>query len=228
MKRPAKKKPQNPLLPEDGQIDERNLIDLEDAAEVSFEDRVRIYWMENKAFISGCISLLLFVVAAYQGLHILKQRSEAALQEAYATADADAALAEFAKANSDQPIGGFAALRTADEAYTAQDYATALEFYTLAAGALAEPSLAGRAQLGQAFASYQNGDTDDGLARLNAISADPSLAEAARAEAAYHLAIEADSAGNAAEFETYAAQINQSTYAGQWQQRLNFYQRQTR
>ena len=121
---------------------------------------------------------------------------------------------------------GFAALSTADVAYTAEDYPKALEFYNLAAAALAEPTLAGRAQLGQAFALYQNGSTDEGLAKLNAITADSSLAEAARAEAAYHLAIEADAAGNTAEFESFAAQINASPLAGQWQQRLSYYQQQ--
>jgi len=53
------------------------------------------------------------------------------------------------------------------------------------------------------------------------------LADATRAEAAYHLAIEADAAGNSAEFESFAAQINNSPMAGQWQERLSYYQQQT-
>ena len=228
MKRPAKKKHQNPLLPEDDQIDERNLIDLEDSAELSFEDRVSIYWMENKAFISGCITVLLLVVVAFQGMRILKERSEAALQAEYAAADTNETLEDFAKANSNKEIGGFAALSTADAAYTEEDFSKALEFYNLAAEALDEPTLAGRAQLGQAFALYQSGSEEEGLAKLNAITANSSLAEAARAEAAYHLAIEADAEGRTAEFESFAAQINDSALAGQWQQRLSYYQQQAR
>jgi predicted negative regulator of RcsB-dependent stress response len=228
MKRPAKKKHQNPLLPKDDQVDERNLIDLEDSAEVSFEDRVTIYWMENKSFITGCITVLLLVIVAYQGMRMLKEHSEAALQAEYAAADANATLAEFAKANSNQQIGGFAALSTADAAYEEEDFSTALEFYNLAAEALDEPTLAGRAQLGLAFALYQSGSEEQGLAKLNAITADSSLAEAARAEAAYHLAIEADAAGRSEEFDGFAAQINESTMAGQWQQRLSYYQQQAR
>lgn len=213
-------------MPEDDVIDERHLIDLEDSAEISFEDRVSIYWMENKGFIVGCITVLLLVVAGYQSMRIFKDRAELALQAEYAEADSSETLADFAKANTNKELGGFAALSTADDAYTAEEYETALEFYNLAAAALTEPTLAGRAQLGQAFALYQNGSTDEGLAKLNAITADSSLAEAARAEAAYHLAIEADTEGNTAEFESFAAQINDSAMAGAWQQRLSYYQQQ--
>ncbi len=226
MNHPPKKKHKNPLMPEDDVVDERHLVDLEESAEISFEDRVSVYWIENKSFIIGCIIVLLFVVAGYQSMRIFKDRSEIAFQAEYAAAEANEALADFAKANSSKELGGFAALSTADAAYTDEDYAKALEFYNLAADALTEPALAGRAQLGQAFALYQNGSTDEGLAKLNAITADSSLAEAARAEAAYHLAIEADAAGNTAEFESFAAQINESPLAGQWQQRLSYYQQQ--
>ncbi|CAA6696259.1 MULTISPECIES: tetratricopeptide repeat protein [unclassified Lentimonas] len=226
MNHPSKKKHKNPLMPEDDVVDERHLVDLEESLEISFEDRASVYWIENKSFIVGCIIVLLFVVVGYQSMRIFKDRAEMAFQAEYAKADTNGALAEFATANSGKELGGFAALSTADAAYTDEDYAKALEFYNLAAGALTEPALAGRAQLGQAFALYQTGSTDEGLAKLNAITADTSLAVAARAEAAYHLAVEADTTGNTAEFEAFAAQINESPLSGQWQQRLAYYQQQ--
>jgi predicted negative regulator of RcsB-dependent stress response len=182
--------------------------------------------MENKSFIIGCMTVLLFVVAGYQSMRIFKDRAEIALQNEYAEANASETLADFAKANTNKALGGFAALTIADTASAAEDYDKALEFYNLAAAAFQEPTLAGRAQLGQAFALYHNGSTVDGLAKLNAITVDSSLAEATRAEAAYHLAVDADAAGNTEEFESYAAQINNSALAGPWQQRLNYYQQQ--
>lgn len=213
-------------MPEDDVVDERHLVELEESVEISFEDRASVYWIENKSFIIGCITVLFLVVAGYQSMRIFKDRAEVAFQAEYAEAEANEALADFAIANSNKELGGFAALSTADAAYTAEDYAKALEFYNLAASALTDPALAGRAQLGQAFALYQTGSTDEGLAKLNAITADTSLAEGARAEAAYHLAVEADTTGNTAEFESFAAQINDSALAGPWQQRLAYYQQQ--
>ena len=129
-------------------------------------------------------------------------------------------LAEFARTHTDKALGGFAALRIADKAYEKKDYEEALEFYTQAVSVLEEPILAGRARIGQAFALYSTGKTAEGLAQLDAITSDNTLAESIQAEAAYHLAIEAYTAGHTEEFSSYAAQINDSEFAGQWQQRL--------
>lgn len=220
MNHPPKKKHKNPLLPDDQQVDERNLINLEDSADLSFEDRVTIYWNENKRFLVGCIIALIVIIVGYQGMRIVKEQMEAALQAEYAEADANNTLAEFARTHSDKELGGFAALKVADKAYAADDFETAFEFYTLAVPALEESTLAGRAQIGRAFALYKSGQTEEGLAELNVITSDTSLAESIRAEAAYHLAVEAYASGRKAQFSNYAAQVNNSEFAGQWQQRL--------
>lgn len=220
MNHPPKKKHKDPLLPDDQQVDERNLIDLKDSASLSFEERVSIYWNENKGFLIGCILIFFLVIVGYQGMRIIKAQTEAKLQAEYIEADANNALAEFARAHSGKELGGFAALKIADEAYTDKDFETALEFYKLAASALEEPALAGRARIGLAFALYESGQAEKGLAELNAITSDNTLAEAIRTEAAYHLAIEAHTAGREVEFSSYSAQVNNSKSAGQWQQRL--------
>ncbi len=220
MNHPPKKKSKDPLLPENNSVDERNLIDLEDSASLSLEDRVNIYWKENKGFLVGCILVLFLIIVAYQGMRIVKEQMEAKLQVSYAKADASDTLDEFARTHSDKVLGGFAALTIADQAYTDNDFETAYEFYTIAVSALQEPLLTGRARIGQAFALYKRGKTDEGLSLLNAVTSDNSLAGAIRAEAAYHLAIEAHTAGHKEEFSNYAAQVNDSDFAGQWQQRL--------
>lgn len=220
MNHPPKKQRKNPLLPDDQQVDERNLIDLEDSAAISFEDRVTIYWQENKGFLIGCILILLLIVVGYQGMRILKEQREIALQNEYMEAITNDTLADFAHTYNVKALGGFAALKVADAAYTNENYEEAIEFYDLAVAALEDPILTGRARLGQAFALYYGGKTEEGLARLNAIAADNTLAETIRAEAAYHLAIEAHAAGRTAQFSGYVAQINNSKFAVQWQQRL--------
>ena len=220
MNHPPKKKNRDPLLPNDNKVDERNLIDMEDSASLSFEDRANIYWKENKSFLIGCILILFLIIAGYQGMRMVKAQKEAALQAEYAEADANDTLSEFAKTHNDKALGGFAALKTADQIYTDKDFETALEFYTLAVSVLKEPTLAGRARIGQAFALYYSGKTNEGLAQLNAITSDNTLTEAIRVEAAYHLAVESHTAGRTEEFSSYAAQVKDSKYAGQWQQML--------
>lgn len=228
MNRPKKNKIHNPTLPDDQQIDERNLIDLELADEISIEDRISIYWMENKSFILGCITALALVIIGINGARMYQGFSSEKVQAEYATAQSEGTLAQFAQDNSNKPLGGLAALSTADKAFGDKDYTQALEFYGIAADALSDNILIGRALLGHAFALYYSGQAEEGLAQLNSIAADNKLAESARAEAAYHLAIEADVAGRNADFDSYAAQINGMELAGQWQQRLSYYQQQPR
>ena len=228
MNRPSKNKRHNPTLPDNADVDERNLIDLEESEDISFEDRVSIYWMENKGFISGCIFVLAILIIAFNGMRIYKDHAEAKLQAAYSEAIANETLADFAQAHANKDLGGLAALTIADEAYTAEDFEKALNFYSIAADALAKNVLAGRARVGQAFALFYSDKKDEALTQLADIAADSSLAEVARAEAAYHLAVEADVAGRSEDYERYVAQIQASNIASQWQQRLSIYEQQAR
>ncbi|MFT5836914.1 MAG: hypothetical protein ACI9ZV_000415 [Candidatus Azotimanducaceae bacterium] len=228
MNRPNKNKRHNPTLPDGADIDERNLIDAEDSEEISFEDRASIYWMENKGFIGGCIFALAMLIIAFNGMRIYKGHAEVKLQASYSEAIASETLADFAQANANKALGGLAALTVADEAYTADEFEQALNFYSIAANALAGNVLAGRARVGQAFARFYTGQESEALTQLADIAADSSLAEVARAEAAYHLAVEADVAGRSDEYDRYVAQIQASTIATQWQQRLTMYEQQTR
>jgi predicted negative regulator of RcsB-dependent stress response len=228
MNRPSKNKRHNPTLPDDAVIDERNLIDVEDSEEISIEDRISIYWMENKGFISSCIFVLALLIIAFNGMRIYKDHAEAKLQAAYSEALSNETLSDFAEAHANKDLGGLAALTVADQAYTAKEFEKALNFYSIATGALEDNILAGRARLGQAFANFYNGNESDALAQLADIANDSNLAEVARAEAAYHLAIEADSAGRSEDYDRYVTQIQASTLGTQWQQRIAMYEQQAR
>ena len=221
MNHPPKKKKKNPLLPENNQVDERQLIDAEDSANISLEDRINIYWNDNKGFLVGCVIVLLIGIIGYQGMRIVKENTEAKIQSEYTAANSSGTLESFVDAHASKPLGGFASLIIADEAYIKEDYEKALEFYTLATSStLTDPMLTGRAHIGQAFALYNKGKTDEGLAKLNAITIDTSLSSAIRVEAAYHLAMDAHAAGRTEEFASYVKQVESADFADQWQQRI--------
>lgn len=230
MHRPKKNKIKNPTIADDQQdlLDERHLIDVEDSEEISFEDRIQMYWMENKGFISGCILVLALAIIGLNGMRIYKTQAEAKIQAAYTEALAGETLADFASAYANKDLGGLAALSVADEAYNAGEFDKAVEFYSITAEALADNILGGRAEVGEAFARFYAGNEDEALAQLADIASDITLPEAARTEAAYHLAVEADVKGEKKLYQRYVAQVEASTIATQWQQRLAIYEQKAR
>lgn len=222
MNRPKKNKIDNPTLPEEKNdiVDERNLVGLEDSAEVSIEDSISVYWMENKSFVSGSIILLLLLVIALNGARIYQNFNEEKVKNFYSEAKANNTLGNFAESNSSGYLGGLAALTVADEAFAEENFEKALKFYSIANQALTDNVLQGRALIGQAFALYYNEQKSEALDQLEAIAANTSLAEVAQIEAAYHLAIEAKVAGRSEQYDRYATQIKANEIASQWQQRL--------
>lgn len=226
MHRPKKTKVLNPTLPKDQQVDERHLIDAEDSADISIEDRIHLYWMENRSFIAGCILLLALVIIGFNGYRIYDGYAASKIQAAFSEAKAAGELESFAQAYSNQPLGGVAAVSVADNAYETGDFAAAAEFYAIAVNALNNDLLAGRARIGLAFATFQSGDELKGLSLLEAIAADATLPQPIWKEAAYHLAIEADMKRDEDGFQKYASQITDSGVAGPWSQRIRLYQPQ--
>ena len=222
MNRPKENTASNPTLPEDPQVDERNIIDLEDSSELSLEEKLHLYWVENKSMISGAIAVLALLIIGFNGMRIYKEAAQDSLQNAYAEAKANGALESFALEYPNKNLGGFAALLVADEFYTAGNYSSAAEFYAKAAAALESDLLSARAQLGESFAKFYGDKEEDGLSALNRIAADASLPESIRTEAAYHLAIEADVKGETDAFDSYATQISSSA-SRQWSQNLEIY-----
>lgn len=226
MNRPKKQKVKNPTLPEDHQVDERHLIDTEESEDLSFEDRIHMYWMENKAFISGCILVLALLIIGFNGMKIYVAYAESKIQSAYTEATANDSLEAFAKEYSNKALGGLAALEVGDAAYASEDYAKATEYYSMVPDAVDNDILQGRARIGLAFARYYSGEAEKGLAQLREIAGDNSLPGAIRAEAAYHLAVNADVSGDDTAFKNYADQVASSTAASQWQQRMQVYRQQ--
>lgn len=228
MNRPKKNKITNPTLPDDAQnsADERHLIDTEDAADISIEDRIHLYWMENRGFILGCILVLAFAIIGLNGLRLYEAHSQSKIQAAFAEAKASDDLASFSKAHADSRLGGFAALEVADAHYREGDFSAALEFYTIASSALENDLLAARARVGSAFALFYSGDEAQGIALLATLADDANVPDPIRQEVAYHLAVDADVKNDNATYEKYAAQLTDGGVIGPWQQRMQLYQRQ--
>jgi predicted negative regulator of RcsB-dependent stress response len=223
MKRPQQKKNKS-LFPEAkdeaANIDERNLVDAEESAEIAIEERISMYWMENKAFVGGCIAVLALVIIGFNGLRIYGNYTTGQQQAHYLEAQAEDSLDRFAKEHADLELGGFAALRVADAAFEAGDFERAREHYALAAEALADSLLRNRARLSLAITIREAGDPEAARTELEALAADPAAAEILRAEAIYYLAVSAHLAGHAETLASLTEQIKGLAQAGPWQQRL--------
>jgi predicted negative regulator of RcsB-dependent stress response len=223
MKRPSKKKNNNSNSPESTSADDRHLIDAEESVELSIEDKISLYWMENKLFIIGCFSVMVIILVGLNGMKMNAANQMAKLQDAYTTAVTDGTLEDFARTYSETALGGFAALTQADLAYTEGNYTEAADLYALSLAGLENNILAGRARLGQAFANYQGDSQEQGIALLNAIHSDTNLPAAILAEAAYNLAVHAYAAGDNATFESFASRVSTLDESGQWKRRIETY-----
>ncbi|NCG08424.1 MAG: hypothetical protein GWO81_02450 [Verrucomicrobia bacterium] len=223
MKRPQRKKNEN-LLPEEQDeavtIDERNLVDAEESADIAFEERVSMYWMENKAFVSGCIAVLALVIVGFNGVRIYGNYTIEQQQAQYHEAQAEDTLDGFAKDYSHVELGGFAALRVADAAFETEDFDRAREHYALASAALVDPLLRSRARLSHAISVHEAGDPEAARTELEALAADPVAAQIIRAEAIYYLAVAAHIEEHAEALASLSEQIEGLAQAGPWQQRL--------
>ena len=223
MKRPQHKK-NKPLSPdpkdEAADIDERNLIDAEESADIAFEERVSMYWMENKVFVSSCIAVLALVIIGVNGVRIYGDYAAEKQQSLYQEAKASNTLASYAIDYPTLDLGGFAALQAADAAYEAAAYDVARENYARAVTALKDPVLVSRAQLGHAFATNELGESEAARDELHALVAGPETAGIIRAEALYYLALHAHLENRDDDFANLAEQIEGLGQAGPWQQRL--------
>lgn len=223
MKRPQHKKNKN-LFPEQkdeaAKIDERNLVDAEETTDIAFEERVSMYWMENKAFVSGCIAVLALVIIGLNGVRIYGNYSTEQHQARYLEAQAEDTLEGFAKDHSHLELGGFAALRVADEAFEAEEFDRAREYYALASTALTDPLLGSRARFGHALSISEAGEIEAAHAELEALASDPNAAQILRAEAIYYLAVSAHLEGRTKALASLSEQIEALAQAEPWQQRL--------
>ena len=188
--------------------------------EPGFEIAVHEFWDRNRNFVLMLCAAALLVIAGREGWQYFANAREKDLQADYAKAgDSADRLAKFADAHAGHALAGVAALRVADEKFSAGDYKSASSSYQKAAGSLQTDALLGRARLGAAISQLNSGDQAAGEAALKALSADPAAFKSARAEAFYHLASLAAGAGKADEVRKLAEQLSLIEANGPWAQR---------
>jgi hypothetical protein len=188
-------------------------------AALSLEDKLQGLWAKNRELVVGlCVLVFLGIVGRAGWTYFTTQR-ELNVEREYAEATTHDGLQAFADAHADNPLGGIAELRLADEAYAAHQLTAALAGYDKAAATLKSPILIARAQLGSAIAKIESGQAADGEQGLKQLADDPKQFQALRAEAAYHLASLAAAQGQADQVKQLSEQLMQIDPSSPWTQR---------
>lgn len=200
--------------------DERNLVEPAQAAQVSLEDQLKLWWDANRgALLVGAAAALLFV-GLWQAFSLYRRQWESKAQAAYQAAVTSEDRLAFAQEFKKSPLAGLALLSLGDEAWAQKDYTTALARYRGAVDALDKSPLGGKARLAAALATLYTGDRSTAATALLALARDTSLFQAVRAEAAYHRALLAREDGDTATFDQCHELIVSLPYADGWLSRL--------
>ena len=189
--------------------DDRNLVAVDATTAITFEDRINLFWKNNRTVVLALCGLVIVGIVGKGGWDYLARQREADIGKAYAAATTTEQLKSFSAAHDGHSLAGIAQLRLADEAYTAGKSADAITGYEKAAAALKTGPLAVRAKMGRALARLQSGKTAEATAELKLLADDANQFKSVRAEAAYHLTGLAVEAGNAAEAQKLVEQLMQ-------------------
>lgn len=187
-----KKKLAKPAKPAD--VDERNLVEVgAEFAEATFEDKVFLWWVDNKGKAVWTIVGILVAVGGFKTFEVIRTNHEINLRiEAGQALDDPAKLAAFAKENAGTPQAAAALMIQAERQYQAREYSAALDSYRAAAAVYSEIKFnglsLGRAELGAALAQVAVSPAE-GEASLKGLAANQSVIATTRAEAYYKLAV---------------------------------------
>lgn len=199
--------------------DDRNLVPVNETTALSFEDKVSVFWQNNRTLVvAACVAVVIAIVAKGGWEYLARQR-ELDVQRAYAAAKTPEQLKAFAESHQGHDLGAIAQLRIADDAYKAGKGAEAVAAYEKALKALEGGPLAARAQVGRAMANVLAGKKAEATNELKQLSGDTKQLKAVRAEATYHLASLAAEAGNSAEVQKLSDQLMQIDPSSPWASR---------
>jgi len=188
--------------------DDRNLVNVdENYPHASEEEKLALLWNKNKGFIFAATAIFFVAVVGLQAVDAMRRGQIADQQSAYLDAIANESLESFAESNTGSELGGAAALKAADDAYEADDFAKAQALYSSAVESLAGTPFAERARLAIGYCQAKQGDMSTAISTWNNLASDAEASETAKAEASYAVAVAALESGNDTEFDNALARI---------------------
>jgi hypothetical protein len=189
--------------------DDRNLVVVDDSyAGGDFEDRVWLFWRNQKGNLLLVAGLILVGVVGWQGWKAYQQHVADQLQADYKAAQDGPSLLAFAHAHPDTTFGKLAQLEAADIFYKEGKYADAVPAYTDAIAIWGTENYGQRARIGLALSLLQNNDPVGAHQQLESLAKDTQSVAFYRSEAAFDLAVLEAQAGNQKNVAQWVAQVN--------------------
>jgi hypothetical protein len=179
--------------------DDRNLVPVEAATTLSFEDQIFLIWKKQRTFILGTLTAVAVVLVAWFVIREVQQSREAGISKAFGEATTLEAKRAFVGEHPDHVLAGVALLALADDGFANKRFDEAARDYGAAAAVLKDPLLVGRARLGEGTANLKSAQSSTtGEQQLTRAAEDATLLMAYRTQAWYILATHAAGAGDVA------------------------------
>ena len=188
-------------------------------AAADLDHHLKTFWEKyNRPILVICCVILAGIVGKDGWDYFTAQREEG-IEKEFAAATTPAMQRAFVEAHPDHSLAGVAELQIGDAAYAANQVPDALAAYSRALDILKTGPLAARAELGLGMVKIQSNRVEEGEATLRQLVNDAQGYTPIRAEAAYHLASLAASAGRAAELQNLSTQLMQIDPNSPWTER---------
>jgi hypothetical protein len=196
--------------------DDRNLVPVDPASALSFEDQAFLIWKKQRTFIIGSLVAVVVMLVAWFSVRAMQDSREAGIRTAFGEATTIEARRAFAREHAGHPLAGLALLAIADDSYANLRFEEAARDYAAAAGVLKEPLLAGRARIGEGAANLKSSQSSLGEQQLTKVAEDAGMLMAYRSQAWYILATHAAGTGDTAKARDTIGRLKALDPEGDW------------
>jgi hypothetical protein len=196
--------------------DDRNLVPVDPAGALSFEDQAFLIWKKQRTFIIGTLVAVVALLIGWFAFQGIQESREAAVRTAFGQATTIDAKRTFAREHAGHALAGVALLAVADDSYAGERYEDAAREYASASAVLVEPLLLGRARIGEGAANLRTAQTAQGEQQLTKVAEDVGLLMSHRLQAWYLLASHAAGAGDPAKARDMIGRLKALDPASEW------------